>query len=98
MRIDQESNTFPAELSVLILFKMIESIDMILCVISFLVYIMSVISNYNCMQKDFLGHGGGGGTHPKNIFLFPISLIGEMVFSTNIYKLVLAQREKHFQG
>ena len=24
-------------------------------------YIMSVISNYNCMQKDFLGHGGGGG-------------------------------------
>ena len=34
---DQESNTFPAELSVLILFKMIESIDMTLCVISFLV-------------------------------------------------------------
>ena len=57
---------------------------------------MSVISNYNCMQKDFLGHGG---EHiSKNIFLFPISLIGEMVFSTNIYKLVLAQREKHFQG
>ena len=48
------------------------------------------------MQKDFLGHGG---EHiSKNIFLFPISLIGEMVFSTNIYKLVLAQREKHFQG
>ena len=36
---DQESNTFTAELSVLILFKMIESIDMTLCVISFLVYI-----------------------------------------------------------
>ena len=35
---DQESNTFTAELSVLILFKMIESIDMTLCVISFLVY------------------------------------------------------------
>ena len=34
---DQESNTFTAELSVLILFKMIESIDMTLCVISFLV-------------------------------------------------------------
>ena len=52
-------------------------------------YIMSAISNYNCMQKDFLGHGG---EHiSKNIFLFPISLIGEMVFSTNIYKLVLAQ-------
>ena len=52
-------------------------------------YIMSVISNYNCMQKDFLGHGG---EHiSKNIFLFPISLIGEMVFSTNIYKLILAQ-------
>ena len=47
-------------------------------------YIMSVISNYNCMQKDFLGHGG---EHiSKNIFLFPISLIGEMVFSTNISK------------
>ena len=30
MRIDQESNTFQAELSVLILFKMIESIDMTL--------------------------------------------------------------------
>ena len=61
-------------------------------------YIMSVISNYNCMQKDFLGHRG---EHiSKNIFLFPIhvSLIGEMVFSTNIYRLVLAQREKHFQG
>ena len=53
------------------------------------------------MQKDFLGHGGGegGGGHiSKNIFLFPISLIREMVFSTNIYKLVLAQREKGFQG
>ena len=48
------------------------------------------------MQKDFLGHGG---EHiSKNIFLFPISLIEEMVFSTNIYKLVLAQREKDFQG
>ena len=48
------------------------------------------------MEKDFLGHGG---EHiSKNVFLFPISLIGEMVFSTNIYKLVLAQREKHFQG
>ena len=34
---DQESNTFTAELSVLILLKMIESIDMTLCVISFLV-------------------------------------------------------------
>ena len=57
---------------------------------------MSVISNYNCMQKDFLGHAGE--QISKNIFLFPISLIGEMVFSTNIYKLVLTQREKHFQG
>ena len=29
-------------------------------------YIMSVISNYDCMQKDFLGHGG---EHiSKNIF------------------------------
>ena len=53
------------------------------------------------MQKDFLGHGGGGGgggTCLKKNFLFPISLIGEMVFSTNIYKLILAQREKHFHG
>ena len=53
------------------------------------------------MQKDFLGHGGGGGggEHISKIFfLFPISLIGEIVFSTNIYKLVLAKREKHFQG
>ena len=58
-------------------------------------YIMSVISNYNCMQRDFLGHGGG--THLKK-YISIISLIGETVFSTNIYKLVLAQREKHFQG
>ena len=49
------------------------------------------------MQKEFLGHGGGEHIS-KNIFLFPISLIGEMVFSTNIYKFVLAQREKHFHG
>ena len=34
---DQVSNTFTAELSVLILLKMIESIDMTPCVISFLV-------------------------------------------------------------
>ena len=48
------------------------------------------------MQKDFLGHGG---EHiSKNISLFPISLIGEMVFSTNIYKSVLAQREKPTYG
>ena len=33
-------------------------------------YIMSVISNYNCMQKDFLGHGGGNKS--QKIF-FPIS-------------------------
>ena len=43
VRIDQESNTFPAELSVLILFKMIGSIDMTLCVISFLVYSSLII-------------------------------------------------------
>ena len=31
-------------------------------------YIMSVKSNYNCMQKDFLGHGGGGGNTSQKIF------------------------------
>ena len=35
---------FPAELSVLILFKMIESIDMTLCVISFLVIVFVQVS------------------------------------------------------
>ena len=36
----KKESTFTAELSVLILFKMIESIDMTLCVISFLVTII----------------------------------------------------------
>ena len=38
------------------------------------------------MQKDLLDQWGGG-THLKNSFLFPISLVGEMVFSTQIYNL-----------
>ena len=46
------------------------------------------------MQKDLLDHGGGGGGGggghmSKNICLFPISLIGEMAFSTQIYNLLL---------
>ena len=42
-------------------------------------YMMSVMAKYNCIQKDLLGHGGGGHTS-KTIFLFPVCLIGEMVF------------------
>ena len=41
MRIDQESNTFPAELSLLILFKMIESIDMTFVSYLFLLLLLS---------------------------------------------------------
>ena len=65
VRIDQESNTFPAELSVLILFKMIESIDMILCVISFLVYNYSskLCTCNSCERRKttaFTNHKQGG--------------------------------------
>ena len=49
---DQESNTFTAELSVLILFKMIESIDMTLCVISFLVENWFKKLPHPCEQGD----------------------------------------------
>ena len=36
-----------------------------------LLYMMSVIQNYNCVQKDFLGpRGGGGDTTEKNFFNF----------------------------
>ena len=55
-------------------------------------YMMSEMTKYICMQKDLLDHGGGGGGGghiSKNIFLFPISLIGEIVFSTQIYNLLL---------
>ena len=51
---DQESNTFTAELSVLILFKMIESIDMTLCVISFLVQNAKAMSPVNIRCCQFL--------------------------------------------
>ena len=47
-----------------------------------------VMEKYICMEKDLLDHGGWG-THLKNIFLFPISLIGEMIFSTQIYHVLL---------
>ena len=40
------------------------------------------------MQNDLLDHGGGGHIS-KNIFLFPISLIREMVFTTQIYNSLL---------
>ena len=58
-------------------------------------YIMSVIK-LQLYAKEF---SWSRGEHiSKNIFLFPISLIREMVISTNIYKLVLVHREKRFQG
>ena len=56
-------------------------------------YIMSVVISTTivCKRIFLVTGGGGGGEHiSKIIFLFPISLIREMVFSTNIFKLVLA--------
>ena len=48
------------------------------------------------MQKDFLGHGREDIS--KTLFLFPITLIGEMVFSTDIYKLFTCPTRKALSG
>ena len=57
-------------------------------------YMMSEMAKYICMQKDLLDHGGD--TSQKS-FLFPIRLIGEMVFSTQIYNLFFVVRKSTFE-
>ena len=48
------------------------------------------------MQKDLLDEGGN--IPEKNLFLFPIHYIAEIVILTHNYQSVLAECEKHFRG
>ena len=50
------------------------------------------------MQKDFFFISGGGGTPLKNIFTFPTYLIGENMFSTQIFKKEFRQLREQILG
>ena len=53
------------------------------------------------MQKDFVdlgGGGGGGGEHIFRKFLFPICLIGGIIFSTQIFRKEHHEPRKQILG